>query len=116
MLSNGFNTVTARPELPDPTAVAGVIVGGMAQRAGQVLTNDAARLPDRTVTVDNGQVVAIQFMRGVYSTDTESPQSTVSTNTVAPTSRNNPSLTAAELRADTDARIRAAEQKGDTRE
>lgn len=116
MLSNGFNTVTARPGLPDPTAVAGVIVGGMAQRAGQVLTNDAARLPDRTVTVDNGQVVAIQFMRGVYSTDTESPQSTVSTNTVAPTARNNPSPTAAELRADTDARIRAAEQKGDTRE
>lgn len=116
MLSNGFNTVTARPGLPDPTAVAGVIVGGMAQRAGQVLTNDAARLPDRTVTVDNGQVVAIQFMRGVYSTDTESPQSTVSGGTVTPTSRTNPGPTAAELRTETQARIRAAEQKGEVSE
>lgn len=116
ILSNGFNTVTARPSMPDGTAVAGVIAGDAAGQAAQVLTNDAARLPDRTVTVKNGQVVAIQFMRGVYSTDTESPQSTVSTNTVAPTVRNNPSPTAAELRADTDARIRAAEQKGDTRE
>jgi intracellular multiplication protein IcmE len=66
--------------------------------------------------VDNGQVVAIQFMRGVYSTDAESPQSTVPGGTATPTSRNNPGPTAAELRAETQARIRAAEQKGDSRE
>lgn len=116
ILSNGFNTVTARPSMPDGTAVAGVIAGDAAGQAAQVLTNDAARLPDRTVTVDNGQVVAIQFMRGVYSTDTESPQSTVSGGTVTPTSRNNPGPTAAELRAETQARIRAAEQKGEASE
>lgn len=117
MLSNGFNTVTARPGLPDPTAVAGVIAGGMAQRAGQVLTNDAARLPDRTVTVKNGEVVAIQFMRGVYSTDAESPQSIspVGPANTAPASlSSNPTPTSAELRAESQARIRAAEQRGNS--
>lgn len=117
MLSNGFNTVTARPGLPDPTAVAGVIAGGMAQRAGQVLTNDAARLPDRTVTVKNGEVVAIQFMRGVYSTDAESPQSIspVGPANTAPASlSSNPTPTSAELRTESQARIRAAEQRGNS--
>lgn len=115
LLSNGFNSVTARPGMPDPTAVAGVIAGGMAQRAGQILTNDAGRLPDRTVYVDNGQVVAIQFMRGVYSTDAESPSALSESvvNATAPaSSNNNPTPTAADLRAETQARIRAAEQRG----
>ncbi|NWC63940.1 conjugal transfer protein TraO [Cedecea sp. P7760] len=119
MLNNGFNTVTARPGLPDPTAVAGVIAGGMAQRAGQVLTNDAARLPDRTVYVDNGEVVAIQFMRGVYSTDVESPQGiaqTTSGNTAPAPLSSNPTPTAAELRTESQARIRAAEQRGTSRD
>lgn len=119
LLSNGFNAVTARPGLPDPTAVAGVIAGGMAQRAGQVLTNDAARLPDRTVTVNNGEVVAIQFMRGVYSTDAESPQgiSSGATGNTAPASlSSNPTPTAADLRTESQARIRAAEQRGTPRD
>ncbi|WP_210446537.1 conjugal transfer protein TraO [Pantoea ananatis] len=117
LLSNGFNTVTARPGLPDPTVVAGVIAGGMAQRAGQVLTNDAARLPDRTVYVHNGDVVAIQFMSPVYSTDALPPEGAVpsvtslSTTASAPLS-SNPTPTAADLRAETQARIRAAEQRG----
>lgn len=119
MLSNGFNTVTSRPGMPDPTAVAGVIAGGIAQRAGQVLTNDAARLPDRTVTVKNGEVVAIQFMRGVFSTDAEAPQGAASvsrTSVTSPAYSNNPTPTAADLRAESQARIRAAEQRGDARE
>lgn len=119
LLSNGFNTVTSRPGLPDPTAVAGVIAGGMAQRAGQVLTNDAARLPDRTVTVNNGDVVAIQFMSAVYSTDAQSPQAStlpaVSTPSSAPPD-GNPTPSVADLRAETQARIRAAEQRGNTRD
>ncbi|SFF38069.1 intracellular multiplication protein IcmE [Kosakonia radicincitans] len=119
VLSNGFNAVTARPGLPDPTAVAGVIAGGMAQRAGQVLTNDAARLPDRTVWVDNGEVVAIQFMSAVYSTDALPPQGATPSagSTATPvTVSNNPTPTAADLRAETQARIRAAEQRGIPRE
>lgn len=121
LLSNGFNTVTTRPSTPDGTAVAGVIAGGTAEQAAKVLANDAARLPDRTVRVKNGEVVVIQFMRGVYSTDVEAPQSTasVSRSTVVPASYSrNPTPTAAELRSETQARIRAAEQirKGDVRE
>ena len=115
VLGNGFNSVTARPGLPDPTVVGGVIAGGMAQRAGQVLTNDAARLPDRTVTVKNGEVVAIQFMRGVYSTDAESPQGV--SQAAAPASlSSNPIPTAADLRAEVQARLRAAELRGNARE
>ncbi|PIF06910.1 conjugal transfer protein TraO [Candidatus Pantoea floridensis] len=119
LLSNGFNAVTARPGLPDPTAVGGVILGGMAQRAGQVLTSDASRLPDRTVTVKNGEVVAIQFMRGVYSTDAESTQGATGTTGSVPlpaSLSSNPTPTAAELRAETQTRIRAAEQRGIPRE
>ncbi|WP_168403355.1 conjugal transfer protein TraO [Erwinia amylovora] len=119
LLSNGFNTVTSRPGLPDPTAVAGVIAGGMAQRAGQVLTNDAARLPDRTVSVDNGEVVAIQFMSAVYSTDALAPQAATPSAASAPAPgslSSKPTPTAADLRAETQARIRAAEQRGNARD
>lgn len=119
LLSNGFNAVTARPGLPDPTAVAGVIAGGMAQRAGQVLTNDAARLPDRTVTVNNGLVVAIQFMSAVYSTDALPPQGATASAASAATPAalsSNPTPSVADLRAETQARIRAAEQRGNARD
>ena len=119
LLSNGFNTVTTRPSMPDGTAVTGVIAGGMAEQAAQVLTNDASRLPDRTVTVKNGEVVAIQFMRGVYCTDAESGQGNISYAPAAPAPTalsNNPTPTAADLRAETQTRIRAAEQRGTLRE
>lgn len=120
LLSNGFNTVTTRPATPDGTAVAGVILGNTAGQASQVLTNDAARQPDRTVTVANGQVVAIQFMRGVYSTDAESAQgATLTTNSTASTAGNtgsNPTPSTADLRAESQARIRAAQQRGNASE
>ncbi len=119
LVSNGFNTVTTRPSMPDPSAVVGVIAGGTASQAAQVLTNDAARLPDRTVTVKNGEVVAIQFMSGVYSTDAQAPQGAASAGnaTLTPAALStNPTPSAAELRADTQARIRAAEQRGNARD
>ena len=119
LLSNGFNTVTTRPSTPDGTAVAGVIAGGTAEQAAQVLNSDAARLPDRTVTVKNGEVVAIQFMRGVYSTDAESPQGVLQATggNASPAALNsNPTPSAADLREETQARIRAAEQRGMPRE
>lgn len=114
VLTNGFNTVTARPSAPDGSAVAGVIVGGAAEQAAQVLTNDAGRLPDRTVTVDYGKVVAIQFMSGVYSTDAEAPQGAASGNTVAAAPagwRSNPTPSASDLREEAQARIRDAGQR-----
>lgn len=69
VVTNGFNAVTTRPGTPEGKAVAGVIAGGTASQAANVLSSDAARLPAKQVTVEKQQVVAIQFMRGVYSTD-----------------------------------------------
>ncbi|MDT3244312.1 traO protein, partial [Pseudomonas amygdali pv. morsprunorum] len=73
VLSNGFSTQTARPGMPDGTAVAGTILGGAAGQAAKVLTDDAARTPATQVNVFKGQVVAIQFMRGVYAGDAVAP-------------------------------------------
>lgn len=73
VLSNGFSTEIARPDTPDATVVAGAILGGAASQAAKVLTADAARTPATQVTVTHGQVVAIQFMRGVYAGDAIAP-------------------------------------------
>jgi intracellular multiplication protein IcmE len=73
LVSNGFNSQVVRPSLPDGTAVLGAMAGGAAGQAAKVLTEDAQRLPATQVTVTKGQVVAIQFMRGVYSGDAIAP-------------------------------------------
>lgn len=73
VISNGFTTEVVRPGLPDGTAVLGSMAGGAASQAAKVLTEDAARVPATQVTVTKGQVVAIQFMRGVYSGDAIAP-------------------------------------------
>jgi intracellular multiplication protein IcmE len=73
VLTNGFSTQTVRPTVPDGGAVMGAIVGGGAAQASKVLSADAARTPAKQVTVTKGQVVAIQFMRGVYSADAYAP-------------------------------------------
>lgn len=118
VLSNGLSTVTARPGLPSGSALTGVIAGGMATQAAQVLNSDNSHEPDRTVSVTAGQTVAIQFMSPVYSTDVQSSKDGASQNVAAQTFSQSvtPSPTAAELSADTAARIRAAEQRGASRE
>ena len=73
LVSNGFNSEVVRPGLPDGTAVLGAVAGGAAGQASKVLSEDAARVPATQVTVTKGQVVAIQFMRGVYSGDAIAP-------------------------------------------
>ena len=73
VVSNGFSTQVARPGTPDGTAVAGAILGGAASQAAKVLTEDASRTPATQVNVFKGQVVAIQFMRGVYAGDAIAP-------------------------------------------
>lgn len=73
VVTNGFNAITTRPGTPDGKAVAGVIAGGTANQAANVLASDAAKVPPLQVTVDSGQVVAIQFMRGVYQSDAIKP-------------------------------------------
>lgn len=73
VLTNGFSTQVARPGLPDSTAVAGSILGGAASQAAKVLTEDATRTPATQVRIFQNQVVAIQFMRGVYTGDAVAP-------------------------------------------
>ncbi|MCK9759926.1 conjugal transfer protein TraO [Pseudomonas syringae pv. syringae] len=73
LVSNGFNSQVVRPGVPDPTAVLGAIAGGAAGQAAKVLSDDAARTPAKQVLITKGQVVAIQFMQGVYSGDAISP-------------------------------------------
>lgn len=73
VVSNGFSTQVVRPGLPDGQAVAGTIAGGTASQAAKVLSDDAAKVPPTQVKVRAGEVVAIQFMRGVYAGDAIRP-------------------------------------------
>lgn len=73
LVSNGFNSQVVRPTVPDASAVLGAVAGGAAGQAAKVLSEDASRVPATQVTVIKGQVVAIQFMRGVYSGDAIAP-------------------------------------------
>lgn len=120
VLTNGFSTQVARPGLPDSTAVAGSILGGAASQAAKVLTEDAARTPATQVRIFQNQVVAIQFMRGVYTGDAVAPgrggeavQSAMpaqAVNPVQPESQSPSSaapVTADQWRAQTQARIQA---------
>lgn len=93
LVSNGFNSQVVRPALPDGTAVLGAMAGGAAGQAAKVLTEDAQRMPATQVTVTKGQVVAIQFMRGVYSGDAIAPgQSGDAVKAAAPMRQSNRSL------------------------
>lgn len=73
LVSNGFNSQVVRPSVPDASAVLGAVAGGAAGQAAKVLSEDASRVPAKQVTVTKNQVVAIQFMRGVYSGDAIAP-------------------------------------------
>jgi len=69
ILSNGTTTMEGRTGTPDTAVVLGVMAGGMGKEAGNVIRQDASRLPVRQVTVRHGEVVAVQFLGGVYSSD-----------------------------------------------
>lgn len=64
----GGVTVTA-PESPSEKAVAGTIVGGIAQQTGTVLNQDAAAEPIKQVTVASDTAIGIRFLAPVLSTD-----------------------------------------------
>lgn len=69
ILSNGYNTIEGRVGMPDGKAVAGTILGGAAQQAGQVVSQDAQKLPVKQVLVDRGQSIAVLFMSAVKESD-----------------------------------------------
>ncbi|MCP6291632.1 conjugal transfer protein, partial [Klebsiella pneumoniae] len=57
ILTNGYSTVTSHAGMPDGEAVAGVVAGGAASNAADVLKSDAAKISPTQVTVDAGQAV-----------------------------------------------------------
>lgn len=69
ILSTGYNTIEGRVGMPDGKAVAGTILGGAAQQAGQVISQDAQKLPVKQVLVDRGQSIAVLFMSAVKESD-----------------------------------------------
>ncbi|WP_202305949.1 conjugal transfer protein TraO [Dryocola clanedunensis] len=69
ILSTDAGTISGKTGKVSGSAVAGTLIGGMGSNAGQVLASDAAKLPVKQVRVWQNQVVAIQFMKGVYASD-----------------------------------------------
>ena len=69
IMSNGYNTLEGRVSMPDSKAVAGTILGGAAQEAGQVISNDAQKLPAKQVLLDRSQYIAVLFMAPVKESD-----------------------------------------------
>lgn len=93
ILSTDYGEVTANVDSPDASAVTGVIVGGMADQAGQVMASDAAKLPVKQVTVDRGQTIAVLFMKPVMDSDNQTTGSpTDSTPQAAQISPANPAV------------------------
>ncbi|MDX6917820.1 conjugal transfer protein TraO [Pectobacterium carotovorum] len=81
VLSNGYNQIEGRVGMPNGEAIAGTILGGTAQQAGQVMANDAQKLPVKQVIVDRGQPVALLFMSAVTENDRITNSTPISTNT-----------------------------------
>lgn len=69
ILSTNAGTITGGTGDVKGSAVAGTIIGGIGASAGQVMTNDASRLPATQVRISQNQVIAVLFMKGVYDTD-----------------------------------------------
>lgn len=53
---------------PSGKAVVGTILGGTAQQAGQVLTQDAAQVPVKQVLIARNETIGILFLEPVFST------------------------------------------------
>ncbi|AWK15492.1 conjugal transfer protein TraO (plasmid) [Candidatus Fukatsuia symbiotica] len=66
MITPQGSVIQTRPATPSGSTIAGTVVGGIGNQAGQVMTSDAARLPIKQATINRGQIIAIQFIGGVY--------------------------------------------------
>ena len=61
--------VVTSPTSPSPRNIAGTLVGGFGQSAGQVISNEAAQIPIKTTVVKRGEMIGIQFVGPVTSAD-----------------------------------------------
>lgn len=97
ILTNQYSTL-ASTAMPSGKVLAGVIGGGMAEKGGSVLQQDAAKLPATQVTVNRNETIAIQFVDGVYNTDAIKPGASWTTQNAQVTSESR-QPTLAQLRA-----------------
>ncbi|HAX9352463.1 TPA: conjugal transfer protein TraO [Escherichia coli] len=97
ILTNQYSTL-ASTAMPSGKVLAGMIGGGMAEKTGSVLQQDAAKLPATQVTVNRNETIAIQFVDGVYSTDAIKPGASRTTQNAQVTSESR-QPTLAQLRA-----------------
>ncbi|HDW2473101.1 TPA: conjugal transfer protein TraO [Escherichia coli] len=97
ILTNQYSTL-ASTAMPSGKVLAGVIGGGMAEKGGSVLQQDAAKLAATQVTVNRNETIAIQFVDGVYSTDAIKPGASRTTQNAQVTSESR-QPTLAQLRA-----------------
>lgn len=127
ILTNGYSTVTSHAGMPDGEAVAGVVAGGAASNAADVLKSDAAKISPTQVTVDAGQAVYVEFMAAVTTADEIKPRGQNSTgNTATPQANQQDSHTGnalspvsptlAQLREQTQSRIRTQSKPENTSE
>lgn len=127
ILTNGYNTVTSHAGMPNGTAVAGVVAGGAASNAADVLKTDAAKISPTQVTVDAGQAVYVQFVAAVTTADEIKPRRQNNTDNTVVTRANqrddetgnglspvSPSIS--QLREQTQARIRSQSKAQNTSE
>jgi intracellular multiplication protein IcmE len=83
ILSTQYGSVTANVGAPDGSAVAGTIAGGVADKAGQIMEQDAAKLPVEQVIVARNEPVTLLFMSPMRESDnTQKAQTPTATATV----------------------------------
>ncbi|MGJ3289482.1 conjugal transfer protein TraO [Klebsiella sp. PL-2018] len=68
IVQGNFGDVTSRVGSPDGAAVAGVMLGGTAQRGSEVLTKALGDVPFKQVNVAQGEVISVLFVDAVTDT------------------------------------------------
>ena len=92
ILQTNVSTVTGKVGKPDGETVAGVILGGTAEKGAEVVTQELSREPFKQVTVKQNEVISILFVDSVSTDDLINPKS----NTVRPAITQPATLSAAE--------------------
>ncbi len=75
ILQTNVSTVTGKVGKPDGETVAGVILGGTAEKGAEVVTQELAREPFKQVTVKQNEVISILFVDSVSTDDLVNPKS-----------------------------------------
>lgn len=75
IITNQGAVIQTYPTTPRASAVAGTMIGGMGNQAGQVMAQDAQRIPPKQVLIPQGTTIGIQFIGPVLSTDAINEQS-----------------------------------------